>query len=409
VAVITNAGGPGILCADALAAQGLRVEPLAGKTQRALSQLLPREASVGNPVDMIASASASDYARVLELVLRDPGVDAVISLFVRPLAARAQDVAESVTEVARLPVAEAKPVLAVFLGADRPTPPPSGEPGVPVFAAPEEAARALGHAVRHARRRAAPPDPPPDLDGLDLDRAAAIVASALGTGGGWLSPENVDGLLGAFGLPVAGSRQVKTPREAATAAEELGGPVAIKAIAPGLLHKSDVGALRLGMEGASEVEQAAGEIAEAVAAAGHRLEGYLVQTMAPEGAELIVGVVGDPAFGPLVALGAGGTTAELIRDIQVRLAPLGRREAAEMMRALRTFPLLDGYRGSPRADLAAVEDVVLRMSALAAAHPEIAELDCNPVIAGPDGALVVDARVRIAPPPVHRPVGALDC
>ena len=156
------------------------------------------------------------------------------------------------------------------------------------------------------------------------------------------------------------------------------------------------------------VEQAAREIAAAVEAAGHRLEGYLVQTMAPEGTELIVGVVGDPAFGPLVALGAGGTTAELIRDIQVRLAPLGRREAAEMIRALRTFPLLDGYRGRPHADLAAVEDVVLRMGALAAAHPEIAELDCNPVIAGPAGALVVDARVRIAPPPPRRPYAALD-
>jgi acyl-CoA synthetase (NDP forming) len=130
--------------------------------------------------------------------------------------------------------------------------------------------------------------------------------------------------------------------------------------------------------------------------------------MAPDGAELIVGVVGDPAFGPLVAVGAGGTTAELIRDIQVRLAPLGRREAAEMLRALRTYPLLDGYRGRPRANLAAVEDVVLRMSALAAAHPEVAELDCNPVIAGPEGALIVDARVRIAEPPAHRPIGALD-
>jgi acyl-CoA synthetase (NDP forming) len=218
----------------------------------------------------------------------------------------------------------------------------------------------------------------------------------------------VEGLLTSFGLPVAQSRQVKTPGEAATAAAELGGPVALKAIAPDLLHKSDVGAVRLGLDVASEVERAAGDIGEAVAAAGHRLEGYLVQTMAPEGTELIVGVVGDPAFGPLVALGAGGIAAELIRDIQVRLAPVGRREAAEMIRALRTFPLLVGYRGSPRADLTAVEDVVLRMSALAAAHPEIAELDCNPVTAGPDGAVVVDARVRLAPPPVRRPVGALD-
>jgi acetyl coenzyme A synthetase (ADP forming)-like protein len=407
VAVVTNAGGPGILCADALAAQRLRVEPLAESTQRALRELLPAEASVGNPVDMIASATAADYRRALELVLADPGVDAVVSLFVRPLSTRARDVAAAVDEVARLPVAAATPLLAVFMGADRPAPPPAGEPGVPVFATPEEAALALGHAARHARRRSEPPDPPPELDGLDLDGAAAIVSSALGAGGGWLSPEDVERLLEAFGLPVAQSRQVATPHEAVAAAAELGGAVALKAVAPGLLHKSDVGAVRLGLQ-AGDVEQAAAEIAASVRAAGHEPEGYLVQAMAPEGTDLIVGVVGDPAFGPLVAVGAGGTAAELIRDIQVRLAPLGRREAAETLRALRTFPLLDGYRGRPHADLAAVEDVIVRMSALAAAHPEIAELDCNPVMAGPDGAWVVDARVRIAEPPAHRPVGALD-
>jgi acetyl coenzyme A synthetase (ADP forming)-like protein len=407
VAVVTNAGGPGILSADALVAQNLRVEPLADATQRALRDVLPREASVGNPVDMIASASAEDYARVLELVVADPGVDAVISLFVRPLATRAADVAAAIESVTGRGVARATPVLAVFLGADRPVPPPPGQPGVPVFASPEEAARALGHAVRHARRRAAPPDPPPDLEGLDLDRAAAIVSSALGAGGGWLAPADVEGLLGAFGLPLVRSRQVTTAGEAAAVAAEFGGPVALKAIAPGLLHKTEAGAVRLALEG-DAVERAANEMVAAVSAAGHRLEGYLVQTMAAEGAELILGVVGDPAFGPLVAIGAGGTVAELIRDIQVRLAPVGRREAVEMIRALRTFPLLDGYRGRPRADLAAVEDVVLRMSALAAAHPQVAELDCNPVIAGPTGALVVDARVRIAAPPTLRPVGALD-
>jgi acetate---CoA ligase (ADP-forming) len=406
VAVVTNAGGPGILCADALVAQGLRVEPLGDTTQTALREVLPQEASVANPVDMIASASAADYARVLELVLADPRVDAVVCLFVRPLATRAADVARAVDGAAGIP--GASPVLAVYLGADRPTPPTAGEPGVPVFATPEEAARALGHAVRHARRRASPPDPVPELDGLDLDRAAAIVSSALGAGGGWLEPADVEALLEAFGLPFVSSGQVQTPREAGAAAAELGGPVALKAVAPALVHKSDVGAVRLGLESESDVVHAAEEIAAAVRAAGHRLDGFLVQTMAPAGTEMLLGVVGDPAFGPLIAVGAGGTGAELIRDIQVRLAPVGWREAAEMIRALRTFPLLDGYRGRLRADLAALEDAVVRLAALADAHPEIAELDCNPVIAGPDGAVIVDARVRIATPPARRPVGALD-
>ena len=130
--------------------------------------------------------------------------------------------------------------------------------------------------------------------------------------------------------------------------------------------------------------------------------------MAPAGVELIVGVVGDPRFGPLVAVGAGGTTAELIGDVQVRLAPVGPREAAAMLRELRTFPLLDGFRGAPRVDVGAVENIVERVAALAAAHPEIAELDCNPVVAGPEGAVIVDARIRLAPAPARAPVGALN-
>jgi acetate---CoA ligase (ADP-forming) len=137
-------------------------------------------------------------------------------------------------------------------------------------------------------------------------------------------------------------------------------------------------------------------------------EGFLVQRMAATGPELIVGVVGDPRFGPLVAVGAGGTTAELIGDVQVRLAPVGPRDAATMLRELRTFPLLDGFRGAPRADTRAVEDIIQRVAALAAAHPEIAELDCNPVVAGPDGAVIVDARVRLAPAPPRPPAGALN-
>jgi acyl-CoA synthetase (NDP forming) len=137
-------------------------------------------------------------------------------------------------------------------------------------------------------------------------------------------------------------------------------------------------------------------------------EGFLVQRMAPTGVELIVGVVGDPRFGPLVAVGAGGTTAELIGDVQVRLAPVGPREAAAMVRELRTFPLLDGFRGAPRVDVGAAESIVERVAALAAAHPEIAELDCNPVVVGPQGAVIVDARIRLAPAPARPPVGALN-
>ncbi|MET0512297.1 MAG: acetate--CoA ligase family protein [Thermoleophilaceae bacterium] len=207
--------------------------------------------------------------------------------------------------------------------------------------------------------------------------------------------------------PVIESRSAANPHDVRRAAGELGGRVALKATGPDLLHKSDVGGVRLALTAAG-AERAAGEKQTSLKAAGMAHEGFLVQRMAATGLELIVGVVGDPRFGPLVAVGAGGTTAELIGDVQVRLAPVGPREAATMLRELRTFPLLDGFRGAPRADTRALEDIIQRVAALAAAHPEIAELDCNPVVAGPDGAVIVDARVRLAPAPPRPPAGALN-
>ena len=196
-----------------------------------------------------------------------------------------------------------------------------------------------------------------------------------------------------------------TPTQAARAAAELGVPVALKAVGPKLLHKTDAGGVRLNVDGAEAVRQASAEIAAAVARAGHELEGLIVQPMSPQGVELIVGVVHDQSFGPVIVCGAGGTTAELIKDVAVRITPLTDLDAHEMLRSLRTFPLLDGYRGAPRADQEAVEDVLMRVSAMVDAHPEIAELDCNPLIVLSDGALIVDARVRVeaAAPPAPVP------
>ena len=403
VAIVTNAGGPAILCTDACEADGLVVEPLGAATRTALAAALPSEASVANPVDMIASASAADYERALEAVLDDPDVDSVIAIFVRPLATRAADVVTAIRAVAASRTALAKPVLAVFLGPDTPA---SVQDGVPLFGSVEEAARSLAHATRYAEHRSAPADPPAPMSADDGDEVAALIADGLVAGGGWMSPAGAEALLRSVGLPVAESRSAATPPDVRQAAEDLGGPVALKAIGPGLLHKSDLGAVRLDLT-AAEAESAAVEMRSSLTAAGVAPEGFLLQRMAPSGPELIVGVVGDPRFGPLVAVGAGGTTAELIGDVQVRLAPVGPREAASMLRELRTFPLLDGFRGAPRADVGAVEDIVTRVAALAAAHPEIAELDCNPVVAGPNGAVIVDARIRLAPPPARPPVGAL--
>ena len=353
---------------------------------------------------MIASASAADYGHALDAMLDDPDVDSVIAIFVRPLATRAADVVTATRAVATSRPTCAKPVLAVFLGPDAPA---SVQEGVPLFGSVEEAAGSLAHVTRYAEHLSAPPDPPASIPAADGDEVAAVIADGLAAGGGWMSSAAAEALLRGVGLPVAESRSAATPADVRRAAVNLGGQVALKAIGPGLLHKSDVGAVRLDLTAAG-AERAALEMGSSLTAAGLTSEGFLVQRMAPAGPELIVGVVADPHFGPLVAVGAGGTTAELIGDVQVRLAPVGPREAASMLRELRTFPLLDGFRGAPRADVEAVEDIVARVAALAAAHPEIVELDCNPVIAGPDGAVIVDARIRLAPAPPRPPAGALN-
>jgi len=239
---------------------------------------------------------------------------------------------------------------------------------------------------------------------IDADVVSAVLARALDTGGGWLAPADVETVLRAYGIPLVESRTAGSASAAGRCAAELGGPVALKAIAPGLVHKADAGAVALGLSGPAAVTRAA----RAMAAAIPGVEGFLVQRMAPEGAELIVGVVGDPDFGPIVACGAGGHAVELLGDVAVRLAPLGPRAASAMVRSLRTFPLLDGYRGAPPCDVAAIEDVLLRVSALAAQHPEIAELDCNPLRTAPGGTVVLDARIRVHEPPPARPFPALD-
>ncbi len=409
VAIVTNAGGPGIACADACADAGLRVEPLSAAVQRDLRSALSAQAATGNPVDVIASASAEDFRRTIERLADTDEVDAIIAIFIPPLITRARDVATAISDAAPFAAEHGTPLLAIFMAATDAERTALGAGGsVPVYGTPEEAARALGHAARYAAWRRRDADPPPYLTAIDADAVGALLAGALARGGGWLEPEEVEAALAAYGIPLVESRQVATPAEAGRAAAELGGPVAVKGVAAGLVHKSDAGGVVLGVVGKAAAARAARRIAAAVRAAGHEPEGFLVQRMAPDGAELLVGIVGDPDFGPVIACGAGGRNVELLGDVAVRLAPLGRRDASELLHSLRTFPLLDGYRGLPRADVAAVEDVLLRVSALAAAHPEIAELDCNPLQAGPGGAVVLDARIRIAPPRPSRPFPALD-
>lgn len=413
VAIVTNAGGPGILAADACQAAGLTLPPLPAALRRELAAIVPASAGLANPVDLLVDASPESFGAAVEAIGRSGAVDAVIAVFVpRPFAA-AEEVARALR---RAPAAfdGRLPLLAAFMTADGVAAAVAGapageEPGqpLPAFRYPEDAARALARAAEHVRWRAAPRGEVPAFAQARGDEASAIIAEALAHGATWLDPLRAHDLLACHGLPLAEQRIVRSPTAAARAARELAGPVALKAVAPGLVHKSDVGGVALELGGPTAVRRAAVAMRDRLAAAGHVLDGFLVQRMAPAGVELLVGATADPLFGPVVACGSGGRAVELLRDVAVRLAPVTDRDAREMVRELGTFPLLRGYRGGEAVDVAALEQVVLRVGALVEAHPEIAELDCNPVVVHAGGAVVVDARIRVAPVAAPRPTPAL--
>lgn len=405
VGIITNAGGPAILCTDACEAHGLDVPQLPEDLRMALRAFLPAEASVTNPIDMIASATPAQYAQAITTLAASDAVDAIVVIFIPPLVTRLAEVAASIAAAAHA-LSGRVPIIAVLMSEDR-AQAVLAEARVPVYPYPEDAARALAHLSAHAQWRTRPAGTVPAFGDVRAADASALIATALDEGREWLGPREVAEVLSAYGLTVAPYRIAATPAEAGMAAADLGGEIALKAIAPGLVHKSEANAVRLRLRGAEATAAAAQEMAADVARAGHRVDGYLVQRMVGPAVEMIVGVVHDPSFGPVVACGSGGTAVELTKDVSVRVTPLTDRDATDMIRALRTFPLLDGYRGQPKADVRALEDAVLRVAALVEAHPEIAELDCNPVMVQASGAVVADARIRVEAVAPWAPMGAL--
>ena len=388
VAVLTNAGGLGILCADACEAAGLNLPDLGSETRSALSGLLSPEASVGNPVDMLGGATAKTYASALPLLLVDPQVDAVVVLFVPTVNATADDVAEAINRATARAATE-KPVLAVVLNANGiPAALRSEEARVAAFLYPESAARALGRLAERAEWLRRPHGTVPSLEGIDRDAAERVVERALGGGGdGWLTPADTRELLLAYGLPLVPERMAGSADDAVGAAREIGFPVVVKTAVPGA-HKTEVGGIALDLRDA-----------DAVRAAADRIAGPLiVQPMIGGGAELLAGVVQDPVFGPLVGFGPGGVFAELIGEASFRIAPLTDRDAEELVQGGKAGRLVRGFRGAPAADGAALADVLLRLARLGEDIPTVAELDLNPVLALPDSCVVVDARVRVQRP-----------
>ncbi|HEU0247480.1 MAG TPA: GNAT family N-acetyltransferase [Gaiellaceae bacterium] len=388
VAVLTNAGGLGILCADACDAAGLEVPELAPETQHELAQFLSPEASLRNPVDMLGGATAGMYARALPLVLGDSQVDALVVLFVPTVTATAEEVAQAVDRA----VAEtrpAKPVLAVVMTAEG-IPPPlrQGDGHVAAFAYPESAARALGRVAERAEWRRRPHGTVPDLTGIDRKAAERVIEAALARGDDvWLEPAEVRELLLAYRIPLVEERIAGDADEAAAAARELVFPVVVKTAAAGA-HKTELGGIALDLADEGAVRAAVERIGAPV----------LVQPMVRGSAELLAGVVQDAVFGPLVAFGPGGVLAELIGEADFRIAPLTDQDAEELVHGGKAGRLVLGFRGAPAADSGALVDLVHRLARLGEDLHAVAELDLNPVIAYADGCVVVDARVRVEHP-----------
>jgi acetyl coenzyme A synthetase (ADP forming)-like protein len=394
VAVLTNAGGLGILCADACDAASLELPELSEETRAALAAVLPSEASLANPVDLLGSATAETYAQALPHVLRDPGIDAAIVLFVPPVVAGAAEVALAIRSAVEAEPS-GKPVLAVVVSADG-TPETLREPTSPVatFDYPESAAHALGVAAARAEWLRRPVGTIPAIGGIEVSAARQLVDTRLeATDDLWLEAADVRALLTAYGVPLVPERIAADPDEAVAIASSFDRPVVLKTAVAGA-HKTESGGVALDLETDDEIRTAA-----------ERIGGPLiVQPMIAGGTELLAGIVQDPVFGPLVAFGPGGVLAELIGGAAFRIAPLTDRDAEELVESGKAGQLVRGFRGAPAADPAALTDLLHRLSRLAADLPEVAELDLNPVIALPTGCIAVDARIRLRAPTADRPL-----
>jgi acetyl coenzyme A synthetase (ADP forming)-like protein len=382
VAVVTNAGGLGILAADACEALGLELPPPSEDTRAALAAFMPAEGSAGNPIDLLGGANAESFEQALPPVLADPSFDAAIVLFVPTVGTDEEAVGAAISRAAAS--TEDKPVLCAFLSAKGAPASLQSVAQVPSFAYPEAAAKALARAVERGEWLRRPAGSVPELE-CDRDEAQAVVREAVATGGGWLDPEQTRRLLEAYGVPLVPERVAATKAAAVEAAAELGFPVVLKTAAPGA-HKTEQGGIALDLADEAAVLDAAERIGPP----------FLVQPFVRGGAELLAGAVQDPVFGPLVAFGPGGVLAELIGEAQFRLAPLTDLDAGELVRSGKAGRLVAGFRGTPPADESALVDLLLRLSLLAEDLPEVAELDLNPVLALPDRCFAVDARVRVA-------------
>lgn len=414
VAIVTNAGGPGILCTDTCEASGLSLPEISDSTKARLKSFLPPAASLKNPIDMIASAPPEHFRQAVEIALQSEEVDALIVIFIPVGPIDSDPFARAICEgvaAARATGDDGKPVLVCMMAEQTPMAPlVVGNDRLPKYTFPEAAGRALGKVAAYAEWRAQPPGVILDFEDIHSFKARQVCLRALEQrGGGWLSTLETRQVLEAMRLPLVPGGVARTADEAVQLARQIGFPVAVKLSSDKVVHKTEMGGVRLNLSDDCSVRRAFEAIRKRLAAEDNldAMEGVLVQPMLSKGIEVMVGVTADPQFGPLVAFGLGGIYVEIMSDVKFRVTPLTDRDAAEMVREIRGYRLLQGYRGHPAADVEAIEEVLLRISRLVEEIPEISEMDLNPIFALPpgEGCRIVDARIRVGLPAETSPTG----
>lgn len=404
VGIITNAGGPGILAADACEAAGLKVPTLSPETQADLAKGLSENATTTNPVDLAAAAGPEAYEHAILTALQCPDIDSLLVIYTTIQSAQTKSILDGIGQAiakARLEADSHKPVLACTLTATaQPAPLLAGQERIPCYMFPENAARALGRVASYATWRTEPPALFRSFDDVRIHDAKALCQDIVNARGDtWLTSEELGKVLDAVGLSVLPCGYVHCEDDAVRAAAHVGFPVALKLDSPDVLHKTDVGGVRLDLRNEHEVREAfrniSGRFPYVLEPGGQAR--VVVQPML-HGIETLVGMTNDPVFGPLIAFGLGGVETEVFRDVAFRLAPLTPRDADRLMRSIKSFRLLQGYRGSPPTDIEALKVLLLRVSLLAQHVPELHELDLNPVMALPAGRgyRIVDARARVS-------------
>lgn len=406
VGILTNAGGVGILCADSCEANGLVVPELRPETTNRLTEFLPAGAGVTNPVDMIASATADHFRKAVEVLLPSAEVDALIVLYVdvalADIGSIKQGIASGVAATRKTAGAQ-KPVLACVMTSEASRMPikVDGE-NIPNFAFPETPARVFSKLANYGEWKKQPTGMIPDFSDIEPAVARSICRVILQERGtGWLSAEETRKVLTAMALPLPPGGFCRTEQEAARMARQIGFPVALKLASREIIHKTEFGGVQLNLQDETKVRRAFEHIRKQLAKQKlvHAMDGVIVQPMISGGVELMVGVTQDRSFGPLIAFGLGGIHVEILKDVSFRVTPITDLDAAEMVRTIRGYHLLQGYRGHAPADIPAIEELLLRVARLVEEVPEIEELDLNPVIALPpgQGCVVVDARIRVKP------------